>query len=78
MAAMVASLKILKRYLLQKRNSDEAETWWEALGRHGDSKLLNLFHSNIQDGRLEILQMTSPLKPKYELSSNLMGGIGAT
>ena len=56
MVAMVASLKILKRHLLPKGNSDYAEIWWEALGRHGNLELLNWFHSDVQDGRLEILQ----------------------
>ena len=78
MAAMVASLKILKQHLYPKGNSDYAETWWEALGRHGDSELLNLFHSDIQNGRLEILQMTLPPKPKYKISPNLMAGIRVT
>ena len=41
-----------------------AETWWEALGLHGDSELLKLLCSDIQDGgHLEIVQTASPLKP---------------
>ena len=76
MAAMVVCLKILKRNLFPRGNSDLAETQWEALGRHGDLELLILFHSDIQDGGPEILQTTS--SPKCELSPNLMGGIGAT
>ena len=73
---MVAILKILKRHLLPKGESD----WWEELGfgdlefrvgigetwRHGDSELLNSFHSDIYDGlqgHFEILQMTSSPKP---------------
>ena len=66
---MEAILKILKRHLLTNStntNSGRAETWWEALGRCGDSELLNLFHSDIQDGRhgghFEILQTSSPPK----------------
>ena len=78
MAAMMTSLKILTGHLLRKGNLDYAETWWEALGRHGDSELLNLFHSDIQDGHLEILQRTLPPKSKCQLSPNLMGGIKAT
>ena len=50
MATMVAVLKILKRHLLPNGKSDWAETWWEALGRHGDAELLNSFHSDICDG----------------------------
>ena len=41
--------------------------------------MLRLFPSDIQDGRhgghLEILQMTSPPRPKVGLSQNLMGCI---
>ena len=41
---------------------DWAEMWWEAQDRHGNSKLLKLFWSNIQDGlhsgHLENLQIT--------------------
>ena len=47
MAAMVASLKILKRHLLRNDKSDKAETWQEALGRYEGLELLNLFHLNI-------------------------------
>ena len=47
-----------------------------------DSELLRLFHSEISDGghssHLEILQMTSPPKPKVGLSQNLMGSITVT
>ena len=59
-----AGIKILERHLLLDQWSDGAETWWEALWLHGDSELLKLFRSDIQDGcydgHLEILQSTSP------------------
>ena len=65
-----------------KSISHWAETLWEALERHRDSELLRLFCSDIQDGRhgghLEILQTTSPPKPKVGLSQNLMGSITVT
>ena len=63
---MAAILKILKWHLLPKGKSDSAETWWEALVRHGDSELLELFHLDIRDGRhaghFQILQTTIPSK----------------
>ena len=49
--------KIFKPHLLANAKLDWAETWSEALGRHGESELLKLFHSNIQDGQhFETLQ----------------------
>ena len=47
---MAAILKFFKRHLTQDRKSEWAETWWEVLGRHGDSELLKSFRSDIQDG----------------------------
>ena len=82
MAATAAILKFFKWYLLQNYKSDWAETLWEALERHRDSELLRLFGSDIQDGHhggpLEILQTTSPPRPKIGLSQNLMGSITVT
>ena len=37
---MVAILKFFKRHLLPNRQSDWAETWWEASQWHRDSKLV--------------------------------------
>ena len=42
-----------------------AQTWWEALGPHGDLEMLKSFRSNIQDGRggqLENLETTPALE----------------
>ena len=51
-------------HLLRERKSEWAETWWEALGPHGNSELSKSFRSGIQDcrhgGHLENLQTTSP------------------
>ena len=62
LSRMAAILKILKPHLLPNPKSDCAETWWEALGPHGDLELWTPFHSDIQDGpyvgNLEYLQMT--------------------
>ena len=49
------------------------------MGCYGNSELLRLFCSNVQDGhRLETLQTTSPPKQEVRLSRNLMGGIRVT
>ena len=67
---MVAILKTFKPCLLSNGTSDWAQTWWEALGWHGDLELLNWLCSNIQDGhsdgQLENLetQMVSQIKLK--------------
>ena len=45
-----AILKFFKWHHLSTLKSDWAETWWEASQWHRDSKLLKLFHSDIQDG----------------------------
>ena len=62
----MAILKILKPHLLPNPKSDWAQTWWEALGPHGDVELLKSFRSDIQDGRsvshFENLQTASPPK----------------
>ena len=59
----MAILKTFKPRLLSKGKSDWPQTWWEALGWHGDLELLILFHSNIQDGchggQLKNLETTS-------------------
>ena len=61
-------LKISKPHLLPNGKSDWAETWWEALRRHGDSKLLKPFCYYIHDGRhsshhegLQLLAQTETL-----------------
>ena len=46
----MAVLKILKPHLLLNGMSDCAKTWWEVLGRHGDSDLLKTFCYNILGG----------------------------
>ena len=50
MAAMAAILKFFKQHLLPNPKSDWAETWWAASQWYRDSKLLKLFHSDIQEG----------------------------
>ena len=47
MAATMAILKIYKLRLLQNSKSEWAQTWWKALGWHGDLDLLNLFSSKM-------------------------------
>ena len=63
MATMAAILKAFSCYLLLNSNSHGAETWWKALGQHGDLELLKWFRSDIQDGHhgshLEKFQITS-------------------
>ena len=60
---MAAILKVFSCYLLPNSKSDGVETWWKALGQHGDLELLKWFRSDIQDGHhgghLESLQITS-------------------
>ena len=62
MASMAAILKVFNCYLLLNGKSDGVETWWKALGQHGDLELLKRFRSDIQDGHhgshLETLQIT--------------------
>ena len=54
----MAILKIFKPHQLPNGKSDRAKTWWEALGRHGDSELLKPFCYDIHDGsHLEGLQL---------------------
>ena len=54
-------LKVFNCYLLPIRKPDGAETWWKALGKHGDIELLKWFRSDIQNGHigshLEYLQI---------------------
>ena len=73
-------LENLSCYLLPNCMLDGVETWWRALGQHGDSELLKWFGSDIQDGHhgshLESLQITSSPEWYVWLSLNLMGGIG--
>ena len=48
--------------------SDWAQTWWEALGRYGDSELLKCFQSDIQYGNAAILKLLKPLfLPNYTI-----------
>ena len=56
---MTALLKFFKQCLILNHMSDLTETWWH----HQDSEFLNSFHSDIKDGRLKILQRTSPPEP---------------
>ena len=53
LATMAAILKkkTSKPHLLPNGKSDWAESWWEALGRYGDSALLKSFRPDIHDGR---------------------------
>ena len=66
MVATVAILKIFKPHLLPKDKSDWAETWLEALGRHGDLDLLKAFCYRIQNGHhgnhLKDLQLLAHLE----------------
>ena len=39
--------RIAKIVLLPNSKSDGAETWWKALGQHGDLELLKWFRSGI-------------------------------
>ena len=50
--AIPAIQKIFNPHLLPNVKSDCTLTWWETLGRHGDSELLKSFCSDIQYGRL--------------------------
>ena len=60
---MAAILKVFSSYLLPNRKSDGEETWWQALGQHGDLELLKWISSDIQGGQhgshLESLQIIS-------------------
>ena len=44
------SRKSFKPHLRWNAKSDWNQTWWKALGWHGNSELLKLFRSIIQDG----------------------------
>ena len=58
-----AIFKVFNCYLLLKRMSDGAKTWWKAWGQHGDLESIKLFRFDIQDGHhgshLETLLITS-------------------
>ena len=64
--SMAAILEVFSCYLLPNIKSDGAETWWEALGQHGNLEILKWFRSDINDGHhgshLENLQTTSALE----------------
>ena len=48
-ANKAAILKTFKQHILPNGMSDCAETWWESLDRPGDSEVLKVFCSDIQD-----------------------------
>ena len=66
MTAMAAILKVFSSHLLLNGKSGGVETWWKALGQHGDLEMLKWFRSDIQyshhGSHLESLHLLSAPK----------------